>query len=208
MKVGIILKEKYGFDKQEKVDLFIETYEISETIVNKILNDQYSVLLSYYIHSIASFIGVEYDEVLRWCEYGTVPEKNAALELAIKERFSEKPFAARPVLTKVDIPGAGDKIIFGNQMKTTVGRLNEESENNPDIAITSDHRHLQSLFGVSSISDSSLVSHEVPETKEKTVTISIDLLQRLVDAAYDFHPKNPAADEGQEILNKLEGEKS
>lgn len=41
--------------------------------------------------------------------------------------------------------------------------------------------------------------------EEKTVTISVDLLQRLVDAAYDFHPKNAAADEGQEILNKLEG---
>lgn len=173
MKVGIILKEKYGFDKQEKVDLFIETYEISETIVNKILNDQYSVLLSYYIHSIASFIGVEYDEVLLWCEYGTVPEHNTAIELAFRERFSKEPFVARPVLTKVDIPGPGDKIILGNQMKTTIDRLNE-----------------------------------VPETKEQTVTISVDLLQRLVDAAYDFHPKNPAADEGQEILNKLEGEKS
>lgn len=38
----------------------------------------------------------------------------------------------------------------------------------------------------------------------KTVTISKDLLERLVAAAYDFHPANKAADEGQEILNKLE----
>lgn len=38
----------------------------------------------------------------------------------------------------------------------------------------------------------------------KNVTISVDLLQRLVDAAYDFHPASKAADEGQDILNKLE----
>lgn len=38
----------------------------------------------------------------------------------------------------------------------------------------------------------------------KTVTISKDLLERLVAAAYDHHPANKAADEGQEILNKLE----
>ncbi|UQT02640.1 hypothetical protein YUBABA_01940 [Serratia phage vB_SmaM-Yubaba] len=42
----------------------------------------------------------------------------------------------------------------------------------------------------------------------KTVTISLELLQRLVDAAYDFHPANPAADEGQEIINKATASKA
>ena len=36
------------------------------------------------------------------------------------------------------------------------------------------------------------------------ILIDRDLLQRLVDAAYDFHPANKAADEGQEILDRLE----
>ena len=87
-----------------------------------------------------------------------------------------------------DNPSNGDKVIFGNQLKTTIERLNEEPNGNPEVTIKSGYGHLQALFA-----------------KKKTVTIPVDLLQRLVDAAYDFHPKNPAADEGQEILNKLEG---
>ena len=36
----------------------------------------------------------------------------------------------------------------------------------------------------------------------KTVQISVELLERLVDAAYDYHPLSKAGDEGQAILDR------
>lgn len=64
MKVGKLLKEKYGFDKQETIDRFIDQTGYSFVILRKILDDSYPVLLSCHIHDLAVFTGASEEELM------------------------------------------------------------------------------------------------------------------------------------------------
>lgn len=63
MIVGKLLKEKYGFDKQETIDRFIDQFGYSELIVNKILDDAFPVLLTCHIQDFALFTNASEDEL-------------------------------------------------------------------------------------------------------------------------------------------------
>lgn len=59
MKVGKFLKEECGFDNEATFKQFVDRFDYSPRIFNKILNDCYPVLLTCHIEDLSLFTGVD-----------------------------------------------------------------------------------------------------------------------------------------------------
>lgn len=127
MKVGKLLKDKYGFNVQKVVDSFINMFGYSPIVINKIVNDEYPVLLSCHIHDLALFTGASEEELMEAQELsGTVSELRSDTPMG-------KPYAAiDPVVGKVDIP----TVLTAEMVMETIGKeLRETISNKRNVII-------------------------------------------------------------------------
>lgn len=118
MKVGKLLKNKYGFNVQKVVDSFINMFGYSPAIVNKIINDEYPVLLSCHIHDLALFTGASEEELMAAQELSeTVSELRGDTPMG-------KPYVVTdPVAGKIDIP----TMLTAEMVMETIGKELQET---------------------------------------------------------------------------------
>lgn len=98
MKVGKLLKEKYGFDKQETVDRFADQFGYYSTILDAILEDRYPVLLTCHINDLALFTGASEDELYAAQELPEVPDP-----LRPYVPMGKPYITPEPIMVKLDI---------------------------------------------------------------------------------------------------------
>lgn len=99
MRLGEVLRTQYGFDKQETVDRFLDIYAYSPVIFDKILNDQYSYLLTCHINDVSEFLGLPFETVAQWATDGDDDKPHHLAPMG-------RPYVISPMpMAKIDIEG-------------------------------------------------------------------------------------------------------
>lgn len=98
MRVGKLLREKYGFNNRETIDAFIDQFAYSENIVRAILNDRYPVLLTCHIQDLSLFTGVSEEELTEAMEI-EYPISPLRVDVPMGKPYKQIP----PVIAKIDL---------------------------------------------------------------------------------------------------------
>lgn len=98
MRVGKLLREKYGFNNRETIDGFIDQFGYSENMVRAILNDRYPVLLTCHIQDLSLFTGVSEEELTEAMEI-EYPISPLRVDVPMGKPYKQIP----PVIAKIDL---------------------------------------------------------------------------------------------------------
>lgn len=109
MKVGKLLKEKAGFDNPETVTRFINRFGYSEVIFNKILNDQFPVLLTCHIEDLSLFTGFSVTELIEAQEL-TTDVDILRMHVPMGKPYVAEPPVAATIDVRIEIPDLQEAI--------------------------------------------------------------------------------------------------